>query len=540
MMNIKHMNGVARGASSHESYEQPTRRALLVVGAATIASALPNIALGGSARSGAAQKVTFEDLVARAQRGAADAFVPAPTPASDVMERINYAAHWKIRFRDSETLYPAGDAVPVQLFHMGRYFPNPVRIHLRDGDGTAHEVRFRHDLFAMPPDSPARALPDDVGFAGFRVMRPGLEPDWVSFLGASYFRTDGPEGQYGLSARGIAVNTGLDRPEEFPRFTAFWIGPPERDDEDVSVWAELDGPSVTGAYRFGLVRNAGGEGNLTRVSARIFLRRDVERLGIAPLTSMYWYSERDRIIGKDWRPEIHDSDGLALETGTGERLWRPLNNPPRVTTSSFFDENPRGFGLVQRDRRFENYQDDGVFYNRRPSAWITPAGDWGRGAVQLVEIPTGDETFDNIVAYWVPEAPARAGDALRFDYDIAWRARDPQPESVARVVATRQGQGGVAGDPVPEGVGKMVIDFDGPALSGLDRESGVEPVIEARNGKVHAPVGAYPVVGTKLWRLAFDFSQDGAAPVSFRAYLRRNGEALTETWIADAWVERGS
>jgi len=538
MMKLKHMNSITRCASVCEAYRQPTRRTLLTAGIATIVSAQPAIVFGNPGRLGAAQKMTFDDLVLRARKGAARAFVPAPTPASDVMERINYAAHWKIQFRDSETLYPAGDALPIQLFHVGRYFPSPVRIHLRGGDGTAQEVKFRRDLFEMPPDSPARALPEDIGFAGFRVMRPGLEPDWVSFLGASYFRTDGPDAQYGLSARGIAVNTGMNVPEEFPRFTAFWIGPPEHDGDDISVWAALDGPSVTGAYRFGLVRNADGKGSVTRVSARIFLRQDVERLGIAPLTSMYWYSERDQIIGKDWRPEIHDSDGLALETGGGERLWRPLSNPASVTTSSFFDENPRGFGLIQRDRTFDNYQDDGVFYHRRPSAWITPSGDWGRGAVQLVEIPTEDETFDNIVAYWVPEAPTRAGDAFRFDYDIEWRARDPHPESVSRVVATRQGQGGVAGDPVPEGVGKMVIDFDGTAFSGLDRESGVEPVIEARNGTIRAPVDTYPVVGTKLWRLMFDFSQTGKGPVSLRAYLRHNGEALTETWVANAWAER--
>jgi len=197
--------------------------------------------------------------------------------------------------------------------------------------------------------APARDLPDGFGYAGFRVMRPGLEPDWVSFLGASYFRTDGPERQYGLSARGIAVNTGLDRPEEFPRFKTFWLGPPERESEDMSVWAELDGPSVTGAYRFGLIRDTEAGGHVTRVSAHLFLREDVERIGIAPLTSMYWYSERDRVTGRDWHPEIHDSDGLALETGAGERIWRPLRNPPNVSTSSFIDENPRGFGLIQRD-----------------------------------------------------------------------------------------------------------------------------------------------------------------------------------------------
>ena len=516
----------------------PTRRTVLAGAAAMVGWGLWSATRAQPRPVNRPQKVSFGALVARARAAAEQEFRAAPKPAAEAMERIDYSAHWKITFRDRATLYPAGDDAPVQLFHPGRYFPTPVRIHLRDGTGMARALEFSREMFAIPADSPARDLPPDVGFAGFRVMRSDLATDWISFLGASYFRTDGPERQYGLSARGLAVNTGLATPEEFPRFTSFWLGPPEREGEDLSVWAELDGPSVTGAYRFGLQRGTVGGGHLTRVSARLFMRKDVQRLGIAPLTSMYWYSQRDRIIGDDWRPEIHDSDGLALATGAGERLWRPLNNPQRVITSSFLDENPRGFGLIQRDRRFANYQDDGVFYDRRPSAWIRPRGDWGRGAVQLVQIPTQDETFDNIVAYWVPERPARAGEAYRFDYDIEWRTRDPRPDSVARVTATWQGQGGVPGDPRPEGVGKMVIDFDGPSLSGLNRDSRVEPVVEARNGSIREPIAAYPVVGTKLWRLAFDFAQAGDAPVSLRAYLRRDGAALTETWLTDAWVDR--
>lgn len=511
---------------------------MLMAGAAMIATGLARGASAQSDHLGAPLDMTFDDLVERARNAAARPFDPEVTPAPEVMDRVDYNAHWRITFREDQTFYPAGRDQPVQLFHPGRYFPQPIHIYVRNGSGTAREFEFAKDLFDMPLDSPARELPNTIGFAGFRVMRPDIEPDWVSFLGASYFRTDGPDMQYGLSARGIAINTGLAMPEEFPRFTSFWIGPPEGEGEDISVWAELDGPSVAGAYRFGMRRDADFGGHLTRVSARIFLRRDVEKLGIAPLTSMYWYSQRDRVVGADWRPEIHDSDGLALATGSGERLWRPLNNPPVVTTSSFFDENPTGFGLIQRDREFENYQDDGVFYNRRPSAWVRPTGDWGRGAVELIQIPATDETFDNIVAYWRPERPGRAGEEFSFDYEIEWRERDPRPVSVANVAATWQGQGGVPGEPIPDGVGKMVVDFDGPSLAGLDRDSGVEPVVEARNGAILEPLAAYPVVGTKVWRLMFDFSQAGEAPVSLRAYLRRGGTALTETWLTDAYVAR--
>ncbi len=521
----------------HTLFPQPSRRAVLGGSAAFLTLSLWDGIQSGAA--GSTEPVTFEKLIDKARDAATQPFEPAHIPAPELIEKVNYSAHWQIQFREDATLYVGRNKAPVQLFHPGRYFPEPVRIYIRDEAGTAHEVPFIRDFFSMPEDNPALDLPEGFGFAGFRVMRPGLEPDWISFLGASYFRTDGPEAQYGLSTRGIAINTGLNTPEEFPRFTAFWLGPPEQDDEELSIWAELDGPSITGAYRFGVVRNAAYGGHLTRISAHLFLREGIERLGVAPLTSMYWYSERDRAGGEDWRPEIHDSDGLAMAAGSGERLWRPLSNPSSVTTSSFMDENPAGFGLIQRDRTFENYQDDGVFYNRRPSAWVRPIGDWGPGQVQLVLIPTEDETFDNVVSYWVPDSATDKGAAFQFDYEIEWRARDPLPEAVAWVVATRQGQGGVPGDPLPEGVGKMVIDFEGPSLNGLNRDSGVVPVIDAVNGRILEPIDAYPVVGTDHWRLTFDFEQTGPEPVSLRAYLQLRDRALTETWLTDAWVELG-
>ena len=481
---------------------------------------------------------TFEDLKALAKASAGEPYSRAVVPAPELIDKITYDEHWKIRFKEEETLYPSGKKAPVQFFYPGRYFPEPVSIYIRDKKNLTQEVPFSNELFDMPADSPAHDLPEGFGFAGFRIMRPDMKPDWISFLGASYFRTDGPEGQYGLSARGIAINTGMNQPEEFPRFSAFWIGPAEQKGENLSVWALLDGPSITGAYRFGLTKdNKKAKGHITSVTANLYMRDDVERLGVAPLTSMYWYSEKDKTVAKDWRPEIHDSDGLAIHTGAGQYIWRPLNNPQSVSTNSFVDNNPKGFGLIQRDRNFDNYQDDGVFYNKRSSAWIKPIGEWGRGAVQLIEIPTKDETFDNIVAYWVPEKPARKGDEFTFSYDIEWRPLDPKSKELASVVNTRQGLGGIPGQPIPEGVNKMVIDFEGPALDGLDQKSGIKPIVEASNGEILEPIGVYPVVGTNQWRLAFDYKQTNNNPVNIRAYLiDKKDEAITETWVSDAKV----
>lgn len=491
-----------------------------------------------AAQASSKTKFTYEDLKNLAKTSAGKPYTPPDVPAPELIDKITYDQHWKIRFKEDETLYPSGGLAPVQLFYPGRYFPEPVKIFIRDSKNIVQEVPFNNALFDMPADSPAHALPEDFGYAGFRVMRPGMKPDWVSFLGASYFRTDGPQGQYGLSARGIAINTGMSEPEEFPRFSAFWVGPAENNSEDLSVWALLEGPSITGAYRFGLTKdNKNAEGHVTSVTANLYMREDVERLGIAPLTSMFWYSERDKTVAKDWRPEIHDSDGVAIHTGSGQHIWRPLNNPKLVSTNSFFDENPKGFGLIQRDRDFNNYQDDGVFYNKRSSAWVKPRGKWGKGAVQLIEIPTKDETFDNIVAYWVPEKPAQKGDEFTFSYDIEWRELDPISKELARVTNTRQGLGGIPGQPIPEGVNKMVIDFEGSVFEGLNRDSGVKPIVEASNGEIIEPIGVYPVVGTNQWRLTFDYKQINENPVTIRAYLvNKDDKAISETWVSDATV----
>ena len=242
-----------------------------------------------------------------------------------MLDRIDYDAHWRIRFRPAMSV-PLGTPDPqAQFFHLGRYARDPVAIHLVE-DGQARQILYTSAWFAMPDDSPARALGDEGGFAGFRLMRPGLEPDWISFLGASYFRTDGPEMQYGLSARGLAVNTGLAQPEEFPSFTGFWLAGPENADEDAVIYARLDSPSVTG----GLQDRGQAGGGFRRAALRGLLQAVLPRgggaagRGAADLDVLVLGNERE--TSRDWRPEVHDLDGLAMQAGNGERLWRPLRS----------------------------------------------------------------------------------------------------------------------------------------------------------------------------------------------------------------------
>lgn len=479
---------------------------------------------------GEAQPFSFDILAEKAEKMAAEPFKPYPVKNPELFDKIDYDAHWKIVFRKDHTV-DVGPEAPVQFFHQGKYFKEPVTINLVK-DGESREVLYTPDYFDMPEDSPAKAVEDQAGFAGFRVMRPNLKTDWISFLGASYFRTDGPDRQYGLSARALALNTGMSEPEEFPRFTSFYLQQGEMPGENIVIYALLDSPSVAGAYRIE-AENEDGKGQVLNIKSRLFFRDSVERLGIAPLTSMYWYSEKHRNAAFDWRPEVHDSDGLQILTGSGEQIWRPLNNPNRVVTSSFYDENPRGFGLIQRDRKFDHYQDDGVFYNKRPSAWIEPEGDWGKGAVQLVELPTDDEIYDNIVAYWMPEDLPEAGDERDFSYRLYWAETAPETAALAHTTASRVGRGGVPGQPRPSDQVKVVVDFSGSAVKGLTTDDGVKPEVSVGNGAELIDAYAMPIVGTDDWRLTFDLKFDDTVDTSeVRAYLVKDGEPLTETWLS--------
>ena len=293
------------------------------------------------------------------------------------------------------------------------------------------------------------------------------------------------------------------------------------------------GAASPGAFR--IVSRKSPAGPVQDVTLSVHLRADVARLGFAPLTSMFWYGEGNRAAAVDWRPEVHDSDGLALFTGTGERIWRPLLNPPQPVTNSFADKDPRGFGLLQRDRRFANYQDDGAFYEKRPNLWVEPRGAWQAGSVMLCEIPTRKEIEDNIVAFWVPAVPARRGASYDLEYRLNWTAGDQVPQSLARVVDAWTGTAGSPGHEPTPGARRLVADFAGPNLAGLTRDSGVEAVVSAAGGKLLAS-HAYPVVGTaSRWRLIAELAQGNRGPGNIRAYLKNGTNALSETLLYDLY-----
>ncbi len=517
----------------------PDRRAFLKAAAATgalgavgapAADAAPTNA---SLKLGAPAPFSFEALQEEARRLTNEPYRPPAVPDPRITSKIDYEAWGKITYNTDYALYAsAKERFPVEFFHLGMFFKKAVRIHKVE-NGEAREILYDPAYFNMPEDSIARQLSPGAGFAGFRLQEAKdgqldwKKNDWVAFLGASYFRAIGELRQYGMSARGIALDTWApDRSEEFPDFSHIYIGP--ETDNGVVLHALLEGPSIVGAYRFLMTR---GKGVVMDIDCKLFLRGGFVRFGIAPLTSMYWFSETKKLTGIDWRPEVHDSDGLSMWTGAGERLWRPLNNPPRVMASAFGDNNPKGFGLMQRDRAYDHYLDN-VFYDRRPSVWIEPKGDWGKGAIQLIEIPTDDEIHDNIVCVWVPEKPAVPGAEFEYSYRLHWLADEPFPTPLARCVATRLGNGGQPGKPRPKGVRKFMVEFLGGPLEKLPFGVKPEPVLWASRGTFSYIFTEAVFDGVSgHWRAQFDLTVEGPDPVEMRLFLKNSDAVLSENWL---------
>jgi glucans biosynthesis protein len=488
---------------------------------------------------GPAQPFDWERLQAQARELAAQPYVPPGDQRPPQVQALTWDQYEAIRFRPERALW-ADTSLPfrIQFFHLGSYYRRAVKIFEVDG-GQARPIEYDPSLFDHGPTRFDPPLPHDLGFAGWRLhFHTNFPQDVAVFLGASYFRATDAGDQYGISCRGLAIDTALGRPEEFPAFTRFWLQRPRPTDTALTVYALLESESVTGAYRFGI--EPGGVTTMD-VTAHLFPRKPVERLGIAPMTSMFWFGENERREVDEWREEIHDSDGLSMWRGNGEWVWRPLGNPPTLQVSTFLDENPRGFGLLQRDREFTHYQDEAFRYERRPSVWVEPLGDWGKGSVMLVEIPTEDETFDNIVAFWHPEAPVEPGKPIDISYRLHWTQTAPVQSALARCVNTRIGRGGVIGQPNPKNLRKFVVDFAGGDLPLIPKDAAVEPVITLSRGKVEplTSLGGLFRVSPLLrplpqiggWRVTFDISWEGAEPIDMRLFLRLGPTTLTETWL---------
>lgn len=459
-----------------------------------------------------------------------------PKALPEFLQKIDYDQWREIRFKPEKALWRA-DRLPfnVEFFHPGGLFNRTVAINVIDS-GDVKPVQFSPSLFHYGMDQFEDRVPKDLGFAGFRVHYPintGKRRDEVVvFLGASYLRAVGRNEFYGLSARGLAIDTAVSTGEEFPYFRELWLVKPLKDSTILNVFALLDSPSLAGAYKFYIQP---GDPTSIDVTATLFPRKEIKKLGIAPLNSMFFYGENTNIRPvDDFRPEIHDSDGLQILTSTGEWIWRPLIDPKQLLVTSFQLKNPKGFGLFQRDVDFDHYLDLEALYQLRPSLWIIPKGDWGDGRVELVEIPTENEKNDNIVSYWVPESSPKPGAQVAFSYQMKWGPSETVANHPGIVEATRTSKGN------EKDVYRMyLVDFGGGKLSTLGAGAKVEADIGVGGGELveyHIQKDSI----SRTWRLVFQVKKKESTlnrvkpinvqPLELRAYLREGDDVLTETW----------
>jgi glucans biosynthesis protein len=520
---------------------QPNRRAVLLgTGAAILLLSSTSLTRSAFAQDEAEVEFAFdfESFSARMKDLAATPFEPVTFELPESFNGLDYDDYRRIQFRPDHGVWAAlGIGYQVHAFHPGWLFKEPVKL-FELKEGTAKPVIFGSADFDYHDGAVEEAVAGETfpGVAGLRINYPLNEPgkndELVTFLGASYFRALGRNNVYGLSARGLLMNSWLDVPEEFPRFSEFYVERPAAADQPLTVYAALESPSVTGAYRFVITpASDAAQETVMEVTARLNFRSDVKELGIAPLTSMFLFADANRGDFDDYRPQVHDSNGLLIERETGEVMWRALNNSPALGNSYLWENNPRAFGLYQRGRDFETYQDAGAHYERRPSLRVEPIGDWGQGSVRLIEIPAKLEADDNIGAFWIPSEPVLAGQSREFGYRLVWGDLNPDPEGkLAYVAETRSGQGGVSGVENEVSLRKFVVDFMGGDLSQYTNEN-LPDVVATVSGGVAQHTALSRIDANGAWRLVFDVETDGTAPLELRAYLIGSGHQLTETWL---------
>lgn len=478
----------------------------------------------------------FDSVIKLAQSLSQSPYKDAKLTMAAPFKELSYDQYRGIRFKREADPLQAADGFGMDLLPPGRYYQDRVRIFIVAPDGKSEEVLFTPDVFDFDPnlfisDSLKMGDADKAGlsYSGFRLRFPinnsDVNDEFVVFQGASYFRAVARGTLYGLSARGLALKTADAEGEEFPRFSQFWIYRPQAGARSIRVDALLESPSITGAYRFEIFP---GADTVFTVSCSLFPRVDISKYGIAPFTSMYYFSPARRAKIDDYRNAVHDSNGLAMFTGSGARLWRPLENPTPLQYSAFIDENPKGFGFLQRPRQFQDYEDAEARYEQRPSGWVQPIGSWGKGSVALIEIPADSEFNDNIICYWNGSEPLKAGERRDYAYDLIWSKSGPAFSSRAKAAATR--------------IGKSVNDSTAFTVCiDYQFEDGHTPPLNSLNFAATASRGFVPASHITLLpdgrtlRASFDYRPEKGQNAELQAGITENGKTISETWMY-RWV----
>lgn len=487
-----------------------------------------------------AQNFSFDTVIAKAKALSGKPY-KAPQPVPKFIKDLTFAQYQDIRFKPEQSLWrKSSSRFQIMLVPPGLYYNHTVRIHLVNAEGV-RTLGFNKDLFSYPSKDLKRRIPPDLGYAGFKLTYPlkngKTQNQFLVFAGASYFRAVGGDNNFGLSGRGIAVDTGLPSGEQFPSFTQFWLERPAPNAHAMKFFGLLDGKSLTGAYQFVVYP---GSTTQLKVKAVLFPRTDISLLGVAPLTSMFYYGENTPRPQGEWRKQVHDSDGLLVHNGkSGEWLWRPLLNPKTLKMDYFGTEDVRGFGLMQRHRKFTDYEDLGAHYETRPSAWVETDGQWGKGNVVLVELPTDTETNDNIVAFWSPKEPVKKSSRIEYSYSVLLGGSGVSGEPLGKAMNTFVGDGNKIGGGSVKGAYRVLVDFGGGPLSHLAAKASVIGKVTGLQGTDVMEHFVEFVPASHQWRLSILARPAENKPLTLRAYLEHNKQSLTETWTYELPASNG-
>jgi len=463
----------------------------------------------------------FGHLLSDAKRRAAVAYVPQKSSLPAGLDKLSPEQYRSIRFNPDAGIWRA-ENLPfrLELLRAGQNLQSaPVTVSTVE-DGRAVDLTATPEMFAMAPGGPQ--LPRvSLPLSGFRlryqINEKKVWDEFLVFQGASYFRAVAEHLLYGLSARGLALNTAEPSGEEFPAFTHFWVERPAPRARSIVIDALLESESTTGAYRFTV--QPGPETTMD-VEMTLFPRTELKVVGIAPLTSMFLFDATNRGRLDDYRPEVHDSDGLQVISRGGEHIYRQLANPARLQVSTFTTQPPQGFGLVQRTRDPRDFQDLNDLYERRPSAWVEPKGDWPAGAVELVEIPSGRESNDNVVAFYRPAQPFAAGRPVQLTYRIRWLAVPPPTKGIGEVVDAR------AGASLDGRRRVFILDVVGAGES----SEGLRVDLGASAGHL-SNVQLVPNPELHGLRASFEIDPGDADLIELRLRILRGDKPVSETWL---------
>lgn len=476
-------------------------------------------------------KFDFVDVVKQAEDLALQEY-EAPQPVPQIMLDMSYDTHRNIRFDPEKSLWRQSKSkFQVMLVPPGRFFTHGVKLNVVDSEGIK-PIPSSRDNFTFDDPEVERRVPTNMGIAGFKLTFPlnssHEQNQFLVFAGASYFRAVGKDNWFGISGRGLAIDTGLSTGEEFPAFTEFWLVRPSPDANEMVFYGLLDSPSLTGAYQFTAVP---GSPTRLRVKMTLFPRKEIKLVGVAPLTSMFFYGDNTARPRGEWRRQVHDSDGLQIHDGVNDEwLWRPLLNPKTLEMDYFMTENVRGFGLEQRDVIFSDYEDLNARYEQRPTTWVEPQGEWGKGHIVLVQLPTNDETNDNIVAFWSPQSSVTPETSLSYSYHVNFGESNISQNPMGTVVNTFIGDGNRIGGGAAPGAYRIIVDFEGGKLDKLSADAPISSHVTGLEGSEileHYVIYNEAING---WRLSILAKHVASKPLHLRAFLRNDQYTLTETW----------